>query len=829
MAGTRKVDVHLYSKRKVAKCETLESIAREAGITPERLAKFNFGTADPEAVEDCLRAYVGCTRQSPEGGLLFDDGDRPGVLHIPKPAPPVTVRPGEVVEAYLQRPQFPATVEIETLDIRGHPVPNVALVLQPEKGRAAALQLTSDERGHAKKQRVPGGRYRVLLPSGESAHYWSCDSPKGGAVGRADFVKLVPAILDTAKPYAVTSVVVRRDLSPAEERERSLLHERYGPPASDDAAGPRAVIEAPSPPLKPLRACDSLALIAGWTDENFEQIDIGKLCSDLLPDFLLDHCPALAQSGYYVCVVEPATNTVTVRDRGGQVEGGFSFQAQQPIIGPFGAYAVLETNEGYLLRDISSRTYPLVQSDETRVILTGALTVVDQDRWLRIELPHRARGEGPVVYLLPTGKQLYDLALGQGTFRLEDYGSNSESNARIHERNKAVCRQVTRVYKEHISQFTKDVKKANSEQELRRLGEPKYFYQLAMPAGATKSQRSDLLGLMYDRVLKAFKALTEKRAQLGGYKSPGGLFLRLKVKYEVDAKLAEKLAGMHRPAVAELAEKVPVSVEVEGNLDVQLDHGIQIIKEDSKWRADVKLRADETVTTLTGSRVPVEISVRGPGTTSAEALGVMLTGRGNIHPDAALGIKIGPYEIRRSWGGKLKLAVDTGQGKIETEVNPHAAEMTAGFTIKLGWLARALRGQGPTAEQYAKAIANLSIGGALGFVGLTEEDVMAATPLVPAFYQSRSIGELLDPDTKWNHLNIVEQSALARLGWTQQSWDYKYDPEWRKLDRDSVPASVEKPWTALDSNEKLSIKQLWFRSYEHYGQSLKQALALRGH
>jgi hypothetical protein len=71
--------------RKVRTGDTLESIAREAGLTWKELAAFTFGTKDPEEVNEHLAAEIGCTKKTDDGAnYVFDDGDEPGVILVPR-------------------------------------------------------------------------------------------------------------------------------------------------------------------------------------------------------------------------------------------------------------------------------------------------------------------------------------------------------------------------------------------------------------------------------------------------------------------------------------------------------------------------------------------------------------------------------------------------------------------------------------------------------------------------------------------------------------------------------------------------------------------------
>jgi hypothetical protein len=73
-------------RHKVATGETPDSIAADAGVSWDAITQFNFGTTDPDEVQDFLRDRVGCTEMSPDGqSYVFDDDDEPGILLIPRP------------------------------------------------------------------------------------------------------------------------------------------------------------------------------------------------------------------------------------------------------------------------------------------------------------------------------------------------------------------------------------------------------------------------------------------------------------------------------------------------------------------------------------------------------------------------------------------------------------------------------------------------------------------------------------------------------------------------------------------------------------------------
>jgi hypothetical protein len=70
----------------VKKGETLDGLAKGAGMTWKELAKFNWGTDLPGEINQHLRDDVGCTKKTSDGAnYVFDDSDDPGIVYIPKP------------------------------------------------------------------------------------------------------------------------------------------------------------------------------------------------------------------------------------------------------------------------------------------------------------------------------------------------------------------------------------------------------------------------------------------------------------------------------------------------------------------------------------------------------------------------------------------------------------------------------------------------------------------------------------------------------------------------------------------------------------------------
>jgi hypothetical protein len=71
---------------KVKAGESIDSLARGAGMTWQDLSVFNWGTSVPEEINVHLVKDVGCTKKTLDGkNYMFDDSDSPGIMYIPHP------------------------------------------------------------------------------------------------------------------------------------------------------------------------------------------------------------------------------------------------------------------------------------------------------------------------------------------------------------------------------------------------------------------------------------------------------------------------------------------------------------------------------------------------------------------------------------------------------------------------------------------------------------------------------------------------------------------------------------------------------------------------
>lgn len=77
--------IALVEARKVSNGDTIESLAKECGLSWEELARFNWGTSDPDRINEHLYRDVGCTEKTADGkNFIFRDTDDPGLVYLPR-------------------------------------------------------------------------------------------------------------------------------------------------------------------------------------------------------------------------------------------------------------------------------------------------------------------------------------------------------------------------------------------------------------------------------------------------------------------------------------------------------------------------------------------------------------------------------------------------------------------------------------------------------------------------------------------------------------------------------------------------------------------------
>src|SRR3954451_16620448 len=105
MADPDTIEYTPFTEYHVKKGDTLASIAQKNGLKWQQITTYNFGTATPREVNDCLHEYVGCTERTADGkNYVFSDDDVPGIIYIPKPPKPFALSTGEYHKIKVKRP-----------------------------------------------------------------------------------------------------------------------------------------------------------------------------------------------------------------------------------------------------------------------------------------------------------------------------------------------------------------------------------------------------------------------------------------------------------------------------------------------------------------------------------------------------------------------------------------------------------------------------------------------------------------------------------------------------------------------------------------------------
>ncbi|KAA0989238.1 LysM peptidoglycan-binding domain-containing protein [Dyadobacter aurulentus] len=104
-------------KYKVKDGDTLESLANSHGMTWRELAKYNFGTVDPDEINELLHSQVGCIKKTKDNKkFIFTGEDKPGIIYIPKNLSQRTFEPNDaytlVVEQLHKKKLIPSKVMV---------------------------------------------------------------------------------------------------------------------------------------------------------------------------------------------------------------------------------------------------------------------------------------------------------------------------------------------------------------------------------------------------------------------------------------------------------------------------------------------------------------------------------------------------------------------------------------------------------------------------------------------------------------------------------------------------------------------------------------------
>ena len=802
MASTNEIEHISFVDHRVRAGETLASIAEEHGITWRELALFNFHTAVPREVNRYLHEYVGCTRRTKDGkNYVFSDHDVPGIIHIPEHAEPLVLATGKQHRIRVKRPVLYSRVEVQTVNEFGHRMGNVDLTLRSLDGLPDVL-LHSGASGYGKLDKVRAGRYRVLLAGGEPTYIGTATQPGRGDGKKADAAQLSEAVIDTRHhSRTITRVVIARTASQEQRAQRQLekkIYERTG----TTTLGGRGEETSGNSRRSNRLSIDNLALAAGWTSD-YKDLNVKKLAASVLRGFLRDYHPTALARGYHILVLTPATRILVLVNSEGATEKRFELLDRVATQGLVGAYAMFENVSGAMFVDMTTMSATVgVPGNEDGLSIEEIVS--DPDAF--VEALDKHAGEVQIIYYAPTGQQLAALGLEGGTGRLEDYGSDDEVNRSVHQRNLAVCSNIKVAYDGYVNSYIAKVEKTHNEGELRRLGPPQSPFELPTPAGATTTQMIEIFNALNTSEFKAWLAIAHHLDRFANRLSQGYPFLRIKPKFVARPKTINKIKNYLRPGLPDISETIPIEVEFELNIDIQVVDGqFEVIT-----RGDAiitgKAKLDSVVKRITKSGIPVEITYK-------QSLG---------NPEKrTVSVKVSKFQIEVDTVGKSKLSLQVQPGLwVDSEMNSSAGIFGGGITLKGKELAPRMRGKTAFLDKWADRIENFEVQVQIGLVGTREETILAVVSSAPGFFQQRSLTELFDPGTQWVDLALDEQHSLVALGWYAAVWDGKYHVEYK----DKLPASVNESRLDLSATEKVAIVHLGFYAYEDYKKLFKKSV-----
>jgi hypothetical protein len=107
--------------------DTLQSVARKAGMAWEELAYFNWGTKDSKEVDRLLELWMGCTTQDGQGGRVFTGREEPGLIRIPRLFSKSGLATDTKNVLRVQRPKLPFG---RCVDAAHHPIARKRFVVQ---------------------------------------------------------------------------------------------------------------------------------------------------------------------------------------------------------------------------------------------------------------------------------------------------------------------------------------------------------------------------------------------------------------------------------------------------------------------------------------------------------------------------------------------------------------------------------------------------------------------------------------------------------------------------------------------------------------------------
>ena len=505
---------------KVQDGDSIKSLADQAGISWQELAKFNWGTDKPSEINKMLKRKVGCTKKTSDGiNYVFSSKDDPGIIYIPKEYPATALPLNQLKKISVSRPKIFSSVYLQTTDFYGHKIGNVSLLLKSLDGWPD-VNITTDAKGVGKKEKVLSGSYRVMVGGNKPGYFLFktnelADNPKDI---KLKYGKFIEAVLHTDyRNSSITRIVVLSGTEDQLFQRENVLQRVY--PTQEITWEEKD--ENDQIRIEKVYATDNLALAAGWKKG---VTDIDKLMGETLKSWLSDNYNEVISKGYFVYLILPDNSKILFYNSDGKVEGTFWFKSSLKINGGIGVYATFEVNKEFPFLDMASQSYSMSTdpAPKDREFKINELVVESQQAQF-IDLINKHAGQTELAFYL--GGNLGAVALLGGTGRLENYGNNNAVRQNVHKRNLAVLNTIKETYNYYVDEvYIPQVKEVKSEDELRALGPPKVYFQMPLPVGTNDDELIELFNAMKAEELEPWSAIADKLDEIFKRHSQGDFF-----------------------------------------------------------------------------------------------------------------------------------------------------------------------------------------------------------------------------------------------------------------------------------------------------------------
>lgn len=674
---------------------------------------------------------------------------------------------------------FAHQLEFQTVNELGQPVSNADVVLRPLIG--GEIEAQSDGSGYCKVEEVPPGLIWVKLPDGESASLHIDGN-------------VMPAVLSARHPEAeehpIASVIVEMSLSEKERKrhqETQRAFRRADPPESrpvpegDDrerpnVAPPKSETEEESE--ETFYAHDNLALVAGDRAEGFDR----KTLYNVIDEWVNDDYPVVAERGFILMVLDH--QQLHCFDAGGQKANSFELEGDigERLRGSLGAYAAHATPGDPVFRDMKTKSSIVTlegYEDEGHIPLE---TLLPEDDHSDLKDYLDSGEHVHILYHAPANaEQLKKVALQGGAGVLETYGSGDGT----HERNKATLRYVADVYRGYLEGYIEEVEAVGGSElaelsklvsdpnltdaeraearaklrskvkeevaELKQLGPPRRIYDFPRPTGCSDQQWKELSDLNNVSDFRAWRAISDKLADIADHHSEGAVFFRVKVSLE-------------SPSVGGVGHFDGANAKVESTIDVGTD-GL-IVK-----------RNIAAVGSATVGSAKEGLPLRGKGT------GAAVEGEWNIETGkrkTTFKGKVKGAGVQVATDGNVKATTPHGGS---AEYNVHKQQFGQGVEIPV-----------------PGDVGSIYVG--LHMQGILKESLTAYLRGAPGFFERRHPYDFFDPSLRWGELSGHEQENLKVLGWDNTSWNLRGETPFEDF------PDPTKDWFSLTDKQKRAATQL---------------------